>query len=285
MAIGFKGAPPQGSSSQQTSQGTTQGTQQAPQGTQGTQGTQQGVQQPVNDLRKPEVKSGNSKKNVIVIVAIVVIVAVIALVVSSLLSKNEESSGNTSGTITLDDGSDSVDGAVASSEVASPSDQLVIDPNAASTPATTSSNPNAVYDENGNLISNNGVYDADGNVINDDAINPGKTQYSGVDGNSTSAIVYSSSDFIKDLNGLDISASWVNDYVNYERKRAIMDDGMELYWLECTYNSKKYRMQIPFYAFKSLDDTGIIEVTMELLNLEGGEKVISYMQPNYDVLN
>lgn len=132
----------------------------------------------------------------------------------------------------------------------------------------------------------NGIYDADGNVISDseDIINPGISEFN-TEGGTTTATVYNADDFIKDLNGVDISAvynvksyNYLFDYVNYEKRRAIMDDGMELYWLDITYHNKKYRCTVPFYVFKSLDTSGITRVKLELLTLDGGEKVISYMR-------
>lgn len=160
--------------------------------------------------------------------------------------------------------------------------------------ATTEDNPNAVYDDNGNLVSDNGIYDTDGNIISsdEDVINPGLPNFEDSNNNTTTAVVYSASDYIKDLNGVDVSAvyniksrDYIQDFVNYEAKRAIIDDGMELYWLEVLYGSKKYRVQVPFYAFKDLDKTGICAVEIEVLTLEGGEKIISYMQIITDYSN
>ena len=110
---------------------------------------------------------------------------------------------------------------------------------------------------------------------------------------ATSATVYSASDYIKDLNGYDIPAvyevssrSYIKDFANYEAKRAILADGMEMYWLEITYKEKPYRCQVPFYIFKDLETTGICVVEIELLTLEGGEQIVSFMQvvSNYDDL-
>ena len=110
---------------------------------------------------------------------------------------------------------------------------------------------------------------------------------------STSATVYSANDYIKDLNGNDIPAvynvasrSYVKDFANYEAKRAILADGMEMYWLEIQYKNKPYRCQVPYYVFKDLETTGICVVEIEVLTLEGGEQVISYMQvvTNYEGL-
>lgn len=144
-----------------------------------------------------------------------------------------------------------------------------------------------VYDENGELISNDGVYDLEGNILdksNEDLINPGNTNYVENENNQTTAKVYSSSDFIKDLNGVDIPAiykvkeyNYVEDFVNYEKRRATMDDGMDLYWLEVVYQGKHYRCTVPFWRFKALRTEGICMVKIEVLTLEGGEKVISYM--------
>ena len=139
-------------------------------------------------------------------------------------------------------------------------------------------NDGAVYDETGNMI-----YDEDGNAVDRNAVNPGITDY-GEENGSTTAVVYSSSDFLKDLNGLDVSAvynvvsrDYVYDYVNYTAKRAVIDQGMELYWLDVVYNERNYRVQVPFYYFKDLKTTGICKVQIEVLVLEGGGKIISYM--------
>ena len=94
----------------------------------------------------------------------------------------------------------------------------------------------------------------------------------------------SAADFLRNLNGVDIPVSYnvksmdyVCDYANYEKRRASMDDGMELYWLEITYNGLHYRCTVPFWRYKAMNDEGICIVKIEVLSLEGGEKVISYM--------
>lgn len=120
---------------------------------------------------------------------------------------------------------------------------------------------------------------------NPDALNVGLPEFDPKDNGQTSAVVYSASDYVKDLNGSDIPAvyevasrTYVRDFVNYEAKRAILADGMEMYWLEIVYKNKPYRCQVPFYIFKDLETTGICVVEIELLTLEGGEQVISFMQ-------
>ena len=123
------------------------------------------------------------------------------------------------------------------------------------------------------------VYDVD--LDSSEAINPGWY----ANDNTTSATVYSSTDTLKDLNGVDIPAVFtvkdiatVTEYVNYEKRRAVMDEGLELYWVEIVYSNKKYRTTIPFNVFRQLNNDGICKVEMEVLTLEGGEKVVSYME-------
>lgn len=138
-----------------------------------------------------------------------------------------------------------------------------------------------IYDENGQPI-----YSAETNqVVNSDSIDPGEADYSTSSKSKTTSKVFDTDDTLKDINGVDISATYnvtsrdyVYDYVSYVAKRGIIDDGMEIYWLEATYAGKKYRIQVPFYYFKDLNEEGVCRVQMEVLNIEGGGKVISYMQ-------
>lgn len=137
-----------------------------------------------------------------------------------------------------------------------------------------------VYDENGNPI-----YSAETNeLIDDNAIDPGAPDYDSSDKSHTTPIVYGADDYLKDINGVAIAANYnvirrdyVFDYVSYVAKRGIIDDGMEVYWLEADYEGKKYRIQVPFYYFKDFSETGVCRVQIEVLNIEGGGKVISYM--------
>jgi hypothetical protein len=129
------------------------------------------------------------------------------------------------------------------------------------------------------------IYDENGNAKGENAINPGQISGENNDNHTTDPRVYNSSDFIKDLNGADISAvynvseyQYVKDSISYVKRRAIMDDGMELYWLEAKYKGKPYRVTVPFYTWRTLDDSGICNVRVEVLILEGGGKVISHME-------
>lgn len=144
--------------------------------------------------------------------------------------------------------------------------------------------PNALFDSYGNVYSYDGVYDLDGNVIDKDAIDPGAADYDSSTQSQVPAKVYSSDEFISDLNGVKVPAvynvksrDYVEDYVSYTAKRGIIDEGMELYWLDVEYHKKKYRVQVPFYYLKDMQSEGICKVRIEVLTLEGGGKIISYM--------
>ena len=96
---------------------------------------------------------------------------------------------------------------------------------------------------------------------------------------------YSSSDFLKDLNGYEIPAVYTVQnvtydvaHVNYQAKRATIDDGMEFYWLEIDYNGKKYRAQCSYNMFRNLESEGICKVAVEILTLDSGQQVVSYMK-------
>lgn len=138
-----------------------------------------------------------------------------------------------------------------------------------------------------------GIIDTEGteNDVNDDLANnedsfvQGDPSYDDSNNNTTSGKVFDENDYVKDLKGADVSAvysvssrNYIKTHVSYTAKRAIIDDGMEMYWLDVVYKKKKYRVQVPFYYFKDLDDEGICRVEIEVLNLEGGGQIISYMQ-------
>lgn len=96
---------------------------------------------------------------------------------------------------------------------------------------------------------------------------------------------YSSTDFLKDLNGYEIPAVYTVQnvtydvaHVNYQSKRATIDDGMEFYWVEIDYNGKRYRAQCSYNMFRQLESEGICKVALEILTLDTGQQVISYMK-------
>lgn len=162
-----------------------------------------------------------------------------------------------------------------------------VESNADTTDKNTDTNDavNTSDSSSSDLDSGNGVYDENGKTLDPNGINPGEHVYGDKQDDQTTATVYSADDYIKDLNGLDVSAvyresdiSYVIDYVSYEAHRAIIDQGMELYWLEAEYCGRKYRVQCPFYYFKTLGASGICKVEVEVVNTSDGGKIITYMQ-------
>lgn len=120
-----------------------------------------------------------------------------------------------------------------------------------------------------------------------DEIIPGLIDFKRNKNNTTFPYVFDPEDFIKDLNGSPIPAiysvkktTYEDLFVNYESRRAILDDGMEMYWLEITYEEKQYRCQVPFSVYKAMNPKGICVVQAEVLTLEDGEIIISYMTVN-----
>lgn len=220
------------------------------------------------------------------IIAVVIIIIVVLVMSSLRKQQNNTEDVNVDADNTMGVMAEVTDSAVqdsASTEIDSLQDTITeeVQQNESNT-----YNENAVYDSDGDLISENGIYDEDGNYVTEstDVIKPGIVEYT-QEGGTTSPKVFSEDDFIKDLNGVDVKAvyspksyNYVFDYVNYEKRRAIMDDGMELYWLDITYHNKKYRCTTPFYIYKSLSDEGICKVKIELLTVEGGGKIISHMR-------
>lgn len=205
--------------------------------------------------RAENVSKINPKVMKIAVIAGVVVVAFIGL---SLLRKMSSSSSSGAASSVIEESSLADTGSTGS----------------------TSTDPSTVYDSDGNA-----VYNEDNSVVSDDAIDPGiKDAEDSVGRSKTTAKVYDADDTIKDLNGIDVSAvynvastDYVYDYVDYVAKRAIIDQGMEIYWLDATYKGLTYRIQVPYFRFRVMPESGICKVQMEVLNLEGGGKIISYM--------
>lgn len=134
-------------------------------------------------------------------------------------------------------------------------------------------------------VDGNPVYDGNGNVIGKDAINPGYvTELDNMSDGSVPAQVFDADDYIADLNGVAVSGKYnvesidvVEDYVSYELKRAIIDSGMEMYWAEIEYEGKKYRAQMSYTKASKFKDKGIAKAQLEILNVVGGGKIISYI--------
>lgn len=136
-----------------------------------------------------------------------------------------------------------------------------------------------------NTTGSDATSDASSDTSSDSQYAQGDNNYDSSTANQPPAKVFSSDDFVKDLDGNDVKAvynvkdrKYVKAHVSYTLHRAIIDDGMEMYWIDIVYKKKKYRCQVPFYYAKDFDDTGVCRVEIEILNLEGGGEIISYMQ-------
>lgn len=139
-----------------------------------------------------------------------------------------------------------------------------------------------------------GDQQASASFEDDDSINPGISDTNqDVDGTSPNQNPTDAKDFtnsVTDLNGNKIDSNYVvssrevvTDYVNYEKKRGITSNGLELYWLDVTYKDNPYVIQVPYQTWSNLDSKGTTVVDMEVLNIDDGSQVISYMQLKGDI--
>lgn len=92
-----------------------------------------------------------------------------------------------------------------------------------------------------------------------------------------------------DLNGEPVDPNYKiqsidikKDFINYTKYRAVTDKGMEFYWLETYYKNKKYKVQVPYSIYEKLEKSGITVCDVEVLTLEGGSQVVTYMNVRKD---
>ena len=139
-----------------------------------------------------------------------------------------------------------------------------------------------------------GDQQASASFEDDDSINPGISDTNqDVNGTSPNQNPINAKEFtnsVTDLNGNQIDSNYVvssrevvTDYVNYEKKRGITSNGLELYWLAVTYKDNPYVIQVPYQTWSNLDSKGTTVVDMEVLNIDDGSQVISYMQLKGDI--
>lgn len=79
-----------------------------------------------------------------------------------------------------------------------------------------------------------------------------------------------------------VNIETVTDYINYTKYRAVTSEGMEFYWLEVVYKQKTYKCQVKYNIYSKLDTQGITVVDMEVLTLDDGSEIISYMNVRKD---
>lgn len=121
------------------------------------------------------------------------------------------------------------------------------------------------------------------------SVEPGIPNFYGVGADENDTYLYDSSLVTKDLNGSQVAANYtvldseeVTDYITYKKYRSAMGNGLEFYWLEAEYKGQPYKVQVPYSVYSKLDYSGITVVDMEVLHLEGGSKMITYMTVRED---
>lgn len=120
-------------------------------------------------------------------------------------------------------------------------------------------------------------------------VEPGIPSFYGVGEEENDDYLYDPSLITKDLNGNQVPTNYVvvdseevTDYINYKKYRAATGNGLEFYWLEAEYKGQPYKVQVPYAVYSKLDYSGITVVDMEVLTLEDGSKMITYMSVRED---
>lgn len=81
-----------------------------------------------------------------------------------------------------------------------------------------------------------------------------------------------------------LSSQDVKDFCNYEKHRSVLGNGLELYWLDCTYKDMPYIIQVEYTTYMSLEQKGIIPVIMEETTTTENVKLITHMKVDTDYL-
>ena len=120
-------------------------------------------------------------------------------------------------------------------------------------------------------------------------VEPGIPNFYGVGADENDDYLYDPSLITKDLNGNQVPTNYVvldseevTDYINYKKYRASTGNGLEFYWLEAEYKGQPYKVQVPYSVYSKLDYSGITVVDMEVLHLEDGSKMVTYMSVRED---
>lgn len=93
----------------------------------------------------------------------------------------------------------------------------------------------------------------------------------------------SGKDFRKDFTNIDSPESYempikiaaVNDSVSYTKHRTMTDDGMDMYWVDAQYKSKKTRLTLPYYIWQTLSPQGVMDVIVETVTDKGGKTFVT----------
>lgn len=79
-----------------------------------------------------------------------------------------------------------------------------------------------------------------------------------------------------------VQSETITDFITYTKHRAITGDGVEFYWLEAVYKKQPCKVQVPYSIYSKLDDEGITVVDAEVLTLDNGSQIVTYMSVRKD---
>jgi len=126
-------------------------------------------------------------------------------------------------------------------------------------------------------------------VLPEEKVKAGVPNLNGAGAEQNDERLYDPSLITKDLNGEVVDTNYnvvsneeIIDFITYTKYRAPMGDGVEFYWLEAEYKGQSYKVQVPYSVYSKLDREGITVVDIELLTLEGGSKMVTYMRVRKD---
>jgi len=71
----------------------------------------------------------------------------------------------------------------------------------------------------------------------------------------------------------------VTENIAYTRHRAVLDAGIEVYWIEGTFQGRRVRAMIPFSLYLSLAPQGVLTAEMEVVTDAAGSVTITYIRP------
>jgi len=76
---------------------------------------------------------------------------------------------------------------------------------------------------------------------------------------------------------LPIKISTAMNSMTYTRHRAILDDGMEIYWLEGTFQGRKVVTTIPYSLYQTLASEGVVPVEVEVVTDANGSVTVTHV--------
>jgi len=71
----------------------------------------------------------------------------------------------------------------------------------------------------------------------------------------------------------------VTENIAYTRHRAVLDAGIEVYWIEGTFQGRRVRAMIPFSLYLSLAPQGVLTAEMEVVTDATGSVTVTYIRP------